>query len=274
MKLLDNNLTISNYKEPLRPVKDGFGYQGTLIGTIDGTKIQCHICGELFGELSKHIIRHKMNVKEYREKFELARSTALISESVREERKVRTLKWLNSLSPEEKKDFLKRSRSKMSATAKKKRALAGQPKVSLETKNKRGTCPDQLLDKIKKCAEAIGQTPSKREFIDWCESQRYVHLIYKTFGSWSAAIKMINLKKRVKKECGGRKKYSNEELLEYLQIFYQENGTPPTETDCRRGLIPDSSVYKRRFGSLPKARELAGIYDEVSKGGYFAKYGL
>jgi hypothetical protein len=110
--------------------------------------------------------------------------------------------------------------------------------------------------------------PSKHQFIVETGTQRYVHLIYKTFGSWSAALKMLNMKVKNTSSKGTKKQIcSDDELIEYLQIFYQEEGKIPTGTDCRRGLIPDQEIYKRRFGSLPIARLIAGIEEVPTRWG-------
>ncbi len=251
-------LTLKHYKEPLLAVKkkDGFGYYGALSISVDSGKLQCHACGELFDHLGLHLYyTHDMTVPEYRDKYKLSATSALVSEPLRLKLKENTMRWMASLTPER--------RIEMAKAARAGRELRGrfQPKEALEAKNKKGTCPDQLLDTIKKCAEAIGHTPSKKEFIAHYDSQRYVHLIYKTFGSWEGAVKMAKLHPKEVVQNGGRRNYSDEELLEYLNIFWQENQKIPTETDCRRGLIPDSGVYKSHFGSLPNARKLAGIQD-------------
>lgn len=137
-------------------------------------------------------------------------------------------------------------------------------KDSLELKNLRGTCPDQLLDKIKKCSEAIGRTPSVKDFVEWSGSRRHFDLIQKTFGTWVKAKKMVGMKesKRGIKKGVVKSKYSDEELLEYLQMFKTKTGNIPTTTDCERGLLPNQSIYFRRFGGIAKARELAGIYEK------------
>lgn len=247
-----------NYKEPLRSVRGGFGYYGTLLATFDGTKVMCHTCGELYGELSKHIQRHNLTAAEYREKYQLSRQTALISETIRNARKERTVQWIASLSDEERTEFRERQRARYRAWQKEKHARR-QPKSALETKNKRGTCPDQLLERIMEVKRVLKRTPSKAEFIDHYGSQRYVHLIYKTHGSWANALKMCGMQPKEQERNGGRRNYTKEALLEYLRIFYQENNKVPTETDCRRGLIPDSGIYRKRFGSFTHARSLAGI---------------
>ncbi len=104
----DTYLTLSHYKEPLREVPSsvGYGYYGALLGTLNGSTIQCHLCGELYRDLSMHLRgTHKMKVTEYREKFQLARQTALISEEIRQTRKIATLKWQANLTVDERLEF-------------------------------------------------------------------------------------------------------------------------------------------------------------------------
>lgn len=59
--------------------------------------------------------------------------------------------------------------------------------------------------------------------------------------------------------------WKDEELLEYLSIYAQENGKIPTSTDCKRGILPAREVFIRRFGSFEEARKKAGVYEILSK---------
>lgn len=260
----DTFLTFKNYKEPLDEIpKDrGYGYYGVLLGTIDGEYVQCHACGELFKELPHHFKKkHNMDVEEYKKEYCLSPNTALVSEDERNRRKDRFLLWLQTLTEEEKRDYRIFQRNKLKKASKKRGKF--QPKLTLETMNKRGSCPTQLLQKIKDVSEKIGRTPSKNEFIDNTGGQRYVHLIYKIYGSWEKAVKLAGLmpKERIK---NGYKKYSDDELLEYLKLFAIENNKIPTYTDFARGLLPTYETYIRRFGSIEKARQLAEVYEEIN----------
>jgi hypothetical protein len=259
MKLKDykkEDLTLHNYKEPLTKIEGGHGYYGTITATVDGKYIQCHICGDLFENLGNHLRHdHKTNGKEYKERFGLAFMSALVSETYRLKQKKRSVKWWHNLSDEEKsrrKEMARRNRRKNNK----------QPRQQLETKNKRGTCPDQLLEKIREVADKLGRTPSKRDFIKACGTQRYVHLIYKTFGSWSGAVDMAGyrpLNNKVGK--GGYRKYEDEELLAYLANFAEEHKEIPSYSDFFRGDLPSLGVYERRWGNLENARVVAGVYD-------------
>ena len=262
-------LTLTNYKEPLKPVKrkDGFGYYGALCSTIGGDLVQCHVCGELFKDVGKHSqLAHGLYAKDYRKEYDLAYKTALCSENERQRRKMKYMKWLNKMSVEERKAYQEKM---IKASAKGRENLKTTEGYTLraETKNKRGTCPAQLLDKIKEVAEKIGHTPSKFEFIGETETQRYVHLIYKTFGSWTNALRMIGMQPKKPKihKNGNYRRYTRDELLEYLVIFAQEFNKIPTHTDFRRGLLPSYETYTRRWGSLENARQEAGVYEHLEE---------
>jgi hypothetical protein len=259
-------LTLMNYKEPLMSVKNGYGYYGAVTGTIDGQFVQCHICGHLFMNLGAHIwLKHKMRGREYKEEFGLAYSTALLSEAERGRLKQRTLDWLKNTTDEQRERFARKlDRNRRKWIEEHRDDDRTQPELQLETKNKRGTCPDQLLAKIIEVKENLGRTPSKDEFITACKSQRYIHLIYKVFGSWKEALSILGLQPK-KEEKGGFRRYEDEELLEYLRSYAETEKKIPTQSDFRRHLLPTYGVYTRRFGSIENARVEAGVYNYVEE---------
>ena len=257
----DSEITLHHYKEPLIKVEDGHGYYGAISGTADGMYIQCHICGELHKNLGNHLKRaHSTTGREYKERFGLAYQSALVSENYRMQQKNRSVMLWHNLSAEEKSMFIKRLNDGRGKRGK------NQPNIKLETKNKRGTCPDQLLDKIKEVAKAIGHTPSKREFIAHLGTQRFVHLIYKTFGSWTKAVTLTGMTPKNKNHGkGGCRRYDDNELLQYLVMFTEDTGEVPSQSDFFRGLLPNEGLYTRRWGSLENARQVAGVYDLIPK---------
>lgn len=262
--MLNTELTFAHYKEPLMeiPKGKGHGYYGAILMSKDCTKMQCHVCGELFESVAAHAWQaHGMRSLEYKEKFQLARKTALISESFRWKLQQKTLDWLKTLTQEQKDEM--KQQAKDGLRAYRKDSDSFQPKIALETKNKRGTCPEQILDKIKKVADKLGHTPTKKEFITECGGQRYTHLIYQVYGSWTNALKLVDMKPEYKKNRGGGKIYDDEFLLESLVIFAQENNKIPTFTDFNRGLLPSYDAYIRRWGSIETARREAGVYDFI-----------
>lgn len=257
----DADLKLYHYKEPLKKVEDGFGYYGTVTVTKNGMGVQCHICGEVFPTLDHHIrSRHQITTPQYKEKFQLAKDTALVSEEYRQRMIDSSTAYWNRLSEEEKKRVI--HFGKKALTRFRKEKGSGFLKASLETKNKRGSCPDQILDKIKEVATKLGRTPSKQEFITELDSIRYIHLIRQTYGTWSNAVRLCGLIPKERSPKTGYRRYTREELIEYLRIFHQEKQRVPSASDCRRGFLPDYQVFKTKFGSFHQARLAAGINEK------------
>lgn len=266
-KLASEGLTLMNYKEPLKsiPKSEGVGYYGALIGSLDGEKVQCHVCGEMFPCIQLHAYeKHKLRARDYKEKFQLAYSTALISEKQREIRKERQIEVIRRMTPEQRAEWRRKGLEAYKKWMKEKHDPHAK-KQTLETKNKRGTCPDQLLDRIKKVKESLGHVPTLGEFMYETGGQRFKHLIIKTFGSWNKALVILGYqtnsssfeKNPITKKT--YKRWNKEELIEYLKIFYQENGVPPSHTDFKRRLLPPEQAYIRNFGSMRTAKRLAEV---------------
>lgn len=242
-----------NYKLPLKPVENGHGYMGTLGQTEDGELVQCHICGDLVKNLGHHaFFKHEMKAKEYREKFQLGKRTALCSDLFSKERKERGLKNWAKLSEEEK-------RSRIETMHKHTDRSKGNPRT-LEALNKDGMCPDQLLERIQEVADKVGHSPTHQEFIKHYKG-KYVGAINRTFGSWNGAKRILKLHpcKPGSEIPHNRSKYTNDQLIGYLRSFYKEKKEIPTHADCKRGFLPSWYLYQHRFGGMKKARQLAGI---------------
>jgi hypothetical protein len=252
-----------NYKEPMRKFKYGFGYDGALAYSKDKKKVQCHFCGKLFGAITTSHIEQCLGVCLYNEKHgntpvtdiasykkttKLSISSALVGEETREKLIRAGFKSVETGG----RKFLKRVDK--NNIIKNNKARTGS-KISLEAKNKRGTCPDQLLEKIKVVEKHIGQVPSKKDFYKYYGG-RYLGIIYETFGSWRVAVEKAGLTPRVSK---GNTKYTREDLLEYLREFYKRKGRTPTYSDHRRGILPPRESYQRFFTTLNEARRAAGI---------------
>lgn len=233
-------LLYRNYKEPLKKVEQGYGYYGTVATDDTGNRLQCHICGELFEQLGPHIFQsHGMKVADYKLKFQLNRTTSLVGEDVRRKLIKNYQNYSQAVA-----DTLKKGRS----APKTKR----DNKWRLEQKNILGTCPDQLLDKIKKLSIRLGHTPSNGEFRRFYKG-KYSTSILNTFGTWNAAIELAGLARNE------GSKYSDEVLLSFLQNFYQQHNRVPTTSDFNRNYLPSSRLYIYRFGSLNQARMAANI---------------
>jgi hypothetical protein len=252
------NLVYLHYKEPLKPVTNGYyGYQGTLAQTEDGSKVQCHICGELCYNLGVHVFNaHGIKAAQYREMFELNKRTPLCSDKASQDYKNRAVAVWEAKTESEK----EQQRKIMRAAAK----VAPKPGnyVQLERRNQLGMCPDQLLEKIRVLADNLGSSPTvtqfKAEYGD-----RFIFTIQRTFGSWNAAKAQLGLSpcktgQRVPHNKGVCK-FTIEELLAYLRNHYERTQTIPTFSDWKRYYFPDYHIYLRQFGSIKEARRQAGL---------------
>ena len=251
------NLVYLNYKEPLLPVTDGHGFQGTLAQTEDGKAVQCHICGNQFYNLGAHVFsQHGLRAAEYRQKFSLNRRTPLCSDQASQDYKARALAIWDNKTPDEK----ERQKDLMRSAA----AVAvrvGNPK-QLQQKNKDGSCPDQLLEKIRVLAEELNHSPTVKEFMARYEN-RFMFAITRTFGSWDAAKAQLGLSKcksgsRIPHNKGTCI-FSKDELLAYLKNHYERTKSVPTFSDWKRVYFPDYHIYLKQFGSIKEARIQAGL---------------
>lgn len=244
-------LVYENYKEPLKkiPKSEGYGYYGTLATTADKTLVQCHMCGNLYGSVAQHIrSAHKLSADEYKEKFGLSKTTALVSDEVRVRLQERVIKFFDGKLP----DHLKEYNRKVQAGLIKHHGSGG-AKKSLEWRNKNGVCPDQLLEKIKELAKKLGHTPSMDEFQEHYKG-RYRSAIMYIHGGYLEAVRKAKLVSA--KEL---KEPDNDRLLQDLIDFKKKYGRIPMSSDFARGLLRPRAMYFRRFGSLNNARVEAGL---------------
>lgn len=237
------------YKEPLREIMGGFGYYGTLAYSKDRDKVQCHLCGKMFGALRMHIIRtHKMSVINYKVKIGLAQGTALISEGTRRKLIQNAYPvWLKTT-----KDWDKFAQARKEGREKFWASKPERHKKPLESFNKTGTCPDQLLDIIDRTIKSFGRTPTYKEFKAFHHG-RYSKIILATYGTWSNALSKLG------KKTVHIPSYDKEELLNSMREFYAINRRTARWSDFKRGLISGYGAYLRCFGTLNNARRAANV---------------
>lgn len=249
-----------NYKLPVRKVEKGFGYYGVLMYSRSLDRIQCHVCGEwfraLYGGYKGHLNTHKMEKSDYLEEFGLNRNTKLICEGLRE-------KMIKNYERRYKTGEMKKYEKNLEAfqETKYKRTMTGK-RIRLEARNERGNCPDQLLDKIKKTAEANNGVVSQPKMHEIFGSS-FGETIKQTFGSWENAVHLTGYLTGKERPDGT---YSDIELLAFLKNFYDEHKRTPVGSDFRRGYLPGLHAYRDRFGNLNEARRRAGIPQLVMYG--------
>lgn len=235
------DLVYEPYKDPLKPVEGGFGYIGTLAKSRDEEKVQCHVCGELFVNLGIHAAKkHGLKEHAYRIKFRLAKRTPLVSPAFRE----RCIKGAQNVSSEvmlQRLQNLKAGRERGSNTA-------NRWQKSLEQKNKEGTCPDQLIQKIQELAALQGKTPTIEEFRKHYKG--LVYATYQTFGSYRNAVKIAGLQHAA---WGRAPQYTKQLLIQIIINFEKEHNRRPYSSDLSRGYLPSQWTFTKYFGSFSNA---------------------
>jgi len=124
---------------------------------------------------------------------------------------------------------------------------------------------EELITGLINFSKKLGKIPTYQEMED---SGPFSGWIYKErFGSWNNAINIAeleNLKRNKDEVPKGRKFVSDEELIEHLKKLYAKYEIPPTDKNLRIEKGHTSKVYINRFGSLKKARKIAGIMEKPS----------
>lgn len=251
----DTPVDIEPYKTPLLPIENGYGYHGVLTMNKEHTHLQCGYCGYFYRSLGKHLSSvHGISSDGYREEMGLARRTPLTSPVTTENMRATALNAPRALK-EKRLRIFKSFRGKKGGR---------QPYQSLETKNKRGRCPDQLIDKIRGLAKELGRAPTKRQFIDRYGNADW-YSAYRTFNGWNNAIKVAGFEPHMSGSANPT--YTEESVLELIQTFLEVEGRPFRASDMGQGIIPSKNVIHRLFGGVQNARDAAGQsqYDYISE---------
>lgn len=250
---------LNPYKEPLQEVDEGFGYKGTLKQSVGKTHIQCHICGYFFKSLGHHVRDHGINAKQYKDKFDLARGTSLMSD------KARTARVAISLATTK-----KHKQTFLAGLAKGRKTMGDAPrhskKKSLEAKNKQGRCYYQLLDKINNLAKKLEKVPTSDEFGKEY-GYSYLRNVQRTFGTWNRGLTIAGFTPIAIR--GQHFKYDEYMVGELFKEFMQIEGRPPRRADLKGGFLPDGAVIDRLFGGIIEARKYAGMeeFDYINETG-------
>lgn len=206
-----------NYKEPLIPFDNGFGYIGALIFDECTDQVQCHFCGEWAVALGNHLHKeHNMTAKEYKEKVGLNSSTALIGEKLREK--------LVASGLEKRMQNLRPGGPQSEETKQKIRETLAQNRA--EQQNLNGTCPVQLLDRLKKLHDDLGRTPRLKEI-------PFKEALIRVYGNMKNACDLAGIPYREPGTCvsGKRKNLSADEVVERVALFLKDTGRLPMHNE-------------------------------------------
>lgn len=250
-------VNLYNYKEPFMNFESGFGYQGVLLFDGASDKVQCHFCGKWFLHLSGHIGLHGLRVAEYKQEVGLSQTTALIGE------KVRAKLIANGLEQRKKNLIVPKTVSEET----KKKISESLKKNVVEIQNKRGTCPLQLLDRLRKKYAELGRMPMESEI------QGY-RTIEKVYGSMKNACEAAGILYRKPGETIMHT-YTKEDAKEWIRAFVEVNERLPKLKDAKNQKKTSlfANIRSNKYGNFKELVNEAITEDGKYRKLNFFKYG-
>ena len=145
-------------------VPSGQSALGALEYNLSSDEIKCHICGQWFVQLSRHVISQEgLSLAEYRVACGLRSTTELTGyRAIQKRRLDRRMEVMTDpiLS------YLSQNKGKERAPAKRKQTKPSAPRtLTHETKNLRLLCQAQLRKRLTELALTMGRTPTKTEMM-------------------------------------------------------------------------------------------------------------
>jgi len=246
-----------NYKEPFMKFKSefgSFGFEGVLL--FDGTsdKVQCHLCGDWFKSLPHHIFReHNMRSSYYKSLVGLRQTTALIGESTREKLILSAInsKKVNNLIPGRQKT--NEQREKISYTLK---------NSCRETQNERGTCPEQLIERLKTRAKELGRCPTQREI-------SFLPTLTKVYGNFREACIIAGLNPLKLGRTLVKSKFTIEYTKGEIKKFFEENNHFPNSKSISSTLWNSYKKQKREIDKMILSE--IGIFQKTGQKVHYSK---
>ena len=194
--------------------KEGFGYQGVLLFDGKTEKVQCHLCGLWEGYLPNHLKKeHNMKAADYKEITGLRQSTALLSERQRE-------KLIENGLEARKKNLIS---NKGHSEETKKKISESLKNIVREDQNRRGTCPDQLIDRLRKLHDKLGRTPVSDEIT-------FYETLLKVHGSMKRACFLANIPHRESGHNLDHEYTLEDAALKFIELKVK-NKKEPNKTD-------------------------------------------
>jgi hypothetical protein len=243
---------------PFTPSKDKPHIpMGVVLSREEDGRVLCYECEEWYDNVLSHVNHHhKMDTKEYREKYGLNRWTPLTSrrtsKKMAESRKARAAKQGKVM----KKVWAEFRRTGRSPHPK------GQ-KMSVQYRNQYNTCPAQLRGRMELLAAKVGRSPvisDAREHDPTLETS-----IKHYFGRWNEAKKAFGFDVIKQGDSGVQAKKQEADLIYAVRAYVGQHGKLPWRAGARKNpkeFEHSNAVYARRWGSYRRAWAACGIaYD-------------
>lgn len=114
---------------------------------------------------------------------------------------------------------------------------------------------DKIIESIRLFVKEQGKVPQKRDFLKSGGKYPSHDTVARYFGSWNSAIEASGFKPI-------RKEWTNNEIIESIQLFVKEHGKVPQMIDFKKsgGKYPSCQTVADYFGSWNRAIEVAGFF--------------
>ncbi len=250
-----NLIPLYKAQPPFMDFKRGFGSLGVLMEDMDTGKIQCHLCGELFKSVARHVQhRHDMTADDYRAETGLGITTPLVCGNT--SLLLRESGWVN-LSKEklEKKRQLLMENSR-SVHRRKAPGLKKFGPRSVQMQNLFGTCELQaqayFWELYKKNGNRVPDTKSD-------EKLRY--LVYRRFTSYDEALKAWGV--------------SDEEIVQKKKAVWSKQAAATDRTKAHPPTLWDSvERVKSSLANFVRSEKRGPTFSELGNGRLPTRFAL
>jgi len=240
--------TVFKVEAPIEELKKYHGYKGVLLRDTDKDLVQCHLCGEWYQHLQKHVTTgHKMKEFTYRKKFGLPLHFPLCNKKYSEVARKTLLSNIKNNPPSRSKGRRK------NLITKKGKANHFYSYNNASWDNKKGACPEQLNKRYLAVADIVGADPSKLDLAKY-DPPLYSMIVRRgmTLNTFRAKYGYTVRPKS--------KKVSEHEIIGAMRKIYLNKGKVPATRDFWSGR-PNYKSIIRMYGSFRKALMAANVIE-------------
>jgi len=230
---------------PFQEIKNGYGFMGVILLDTQKNKIQCHICGGWFALFGSHLKNaHRINSRQYKEKFGLNMGTPLCVPSL-------SKKLSKVMRRNHRKYPIEMRSGNLKKAIKNSLKSPARRRASIQKRNMSGRCNVQIKERLREIALSNGGNISSRELKK--KDYRLWKAIEYWFPSFNIAKKMAGIRRNSIK-----KRLEDKTLLRILRDYHRKFHRFPSQyiLETKKGL-PNASTYRRHFGSYENAKDLA-----------------
>jgi hypothetical protein len=249
-----------DYKEPFEQLEGGYPDhpKGALLKEPGTLKVLCAYCGKTFDNLGKHVSKHGMTAREYKDEVGLLQSSALVSE------RVRLRLSADALRRRAAGHFgVERDLERLRAPRPHLRGLPDGRRKS-EALNRTGRCYAQVLAKARSIQQKRGKITARLLIQDGLPPAAW-RPYFDSVEDLARAISGVSAKSPTR--------WTDDQLLAALRGLAATLGRTPSRSDAHRYGMPSAKAYLTRYGSWTAAAQAAGLDPNLPSPGRPSPYG-